>query len=106
LIFDEQGNLYGTTWAGGAGGCYGHYGTVIGCGTVFKLDPTTRKETILYGFTGADGAEPMASLLFDQQGNLYGTTYDGWQPCVLGYDGFKWLWNRVQAGPELRRNLD
>jgi uncharacterized repeat protein (TIGR03803 family) len=87
LIFDDQGNLYGTTWPGGLGGCYGISGNFTGCGTVFKLDPTTRKETILYSFTGAEGAEPMASLIFDKQGNLYGTTYDGGNPACWNTTG-------------------
>src|SRR5438132_6801234 len=58
LIQDSAGNLYGTTYAGGAS-CIS---SGIGCGVVFKLDPTTGKETVLYTFTGgADGAAPGAS---------------------------------------------
>jgi len=76
LVRDAQGNLYGTTLTGGSGGpelCSG----VGGCGTVFKLD-TTSKETVLYSFTGVpDGEEPDAGLVRDAQGNLYGTTYNG-----------------------------
>jgi uncharacterized repeat protein (TIGR03803 family) len=50
----------------------------IGCGTVFKID-TTGKETVLYSFTGGttDGANPVADLLIDGDGNLYGTTVLG-----------------------------
>jgi uncharacterized repeat protein (TIGR03803 family) len=44
---------------------------------VFKLDPTTRKETVLYSFTGADGRHPTGGLIFDAKGNLYGTTWAG-----------------------------
>jgi len=67
LVMDKQGNLYGTTFQGGA---YGY-------GTVFKLSPTGT-ESVLYSFTGgADGSEPVASLVMDKQGNLYGTTPDG-----------------------------
>ena len=48
-----------------------------GCGVVFKLD-TTGKETVLYTFTGGtDGGLPMAGLVRDSAGNLYGTTYYG-----------------------------
>ena len=73
LIFDAKGNLYGTTYAGGnLSDCNGN-----GCGVVFKLDPTTRNETILYRFTGADGANPAAGLILDAKGNLYGTTEHG-----------------------------
>jgi uncharacterized repeat protein (TIGR03803 family) len=70
VIMDEAGNLYGTTEGGGTGTCYGN-----GCGTVFELAPDGA-ETILYSFTGGDGAFP-GSLIRDQAGNLYGTTSEG-----------------------------
>src|SRR5271166_3879137 len=73
VIRDEVGNLYGTTYLGGAfsGSCGS-----VGCGVVFKLDPTG-KETVLYTFTGgADGANPNAGLLLDDMRNLYGTASD------------------------------
>ena len=68
LVFDGAGNIYGTTYIGGA----------FGAGTVFKLDPTG-KETVLHSFTGGkDGANPyFVVLLRDKAGNLYGTTSDG-----------------------------
>ena len=67
LIFDGQGNLYGTTYSGGA----------FNQGTIFELNPSGQ-ETVLYNFSGgADGAHPQAALLFDGQGNLYGTTAAG-----------------------------
>lgn len=73
LVFDAQGNLYGTTAMGGGFGC--QYG--IGCGTVFKVTPDGT-ETVLYTFTGGDdGGIPLAPLVFDGQGNLYGTTMSG-----------------------------
>ena len=72
VIRDAKGNLYGTTQAGGDLTC----GAPYGCGTVFKLD-TTRKETVVYSFTGADGDRPTAGLFMDGSYNLYGTTYVG-----------------------------
>jgi uncharacterized repeat protein (TIGR03803 family) len=46
-----------------------------GCGTVFKVDPTTGEDTVLHSFTGhADGAHPNAGLIMDGKGNLYGPT--------------------------------
>src|SRR5579872_1117514 len=75
VAFDKQGNLYGTTSAGGDDQCQGD-GT--GCGVVFKLAPNSRGqwvETVLYAFTGGnDGAFPWAGLVLDKAGNLYGTT--------------------------------
>ena len=72
LIMDAAGNLYGTTKAEGA---YGY-------GNVFKLTHSNGSWTYtsLHDFTGgSDGANPYSSLVFDGQGNLYGTTYTGGQ---------------------------
>ena len=72
LIFDAAGNLYGTT---GAGGTYAY-------GTAFELTPTAGggwTETVLHSFNnnGTDGESPLAGLIFDAAGNLYGTTGGG-----------------------------
>jgi len=71
LIFDQSGNLYGTTAGGGA---------KAGHGVVFQLTPNADgswKQTVLHAFHGKDGALPVAGLIFDQAGNLYGTTESG-----------------------------
>ncbi len=69
VIFDSAGNLYGTTGSGGE----------KGNGVVFELSPEGKewKETVLYRFTGTDGANPANGLIFDPAGNLYGTTQNG-----------------------------
>jgi len=75
LIMDANGDLYGTTTYGGGDGC----GTInsVGCGLVFKLS-SDGKETVLHRFTGgADGAWPLAGLVMDANGVLYGTTNSG-----------------------------
>jgi uncharacterized repeat protein (TIGR03803 family) len=75
LIQDEAGNLYGTTLAGGDLNCAPAPG--FGCGSVFKLKPNG-KEIALYSFTGgADGFEPVAGVVQDSKGNLYGTAGSG-----------------------------
>lgn len=66
LLRDAEGNVYGTTWAGGT----------YGAGTVFKLSKTG-KETVLYSFHGADGANPYGAVIRDARGNIYGTTWGG-----------------------------
>lgn len=69
LIFDSRGNLYGTAQGGGSTR-----------GVVFELSPSgaTWKETVLYSFTGGtDGDTPVAGLIMDSAGNLYGTTLNG-----------------------------
>jgi uncharacterized repeat protein (TIGR03803 family) len=67
LVQASDGNLYGTTTAGGA-----HFS-----GTVFKIT-TNGVLTPLYSFTGGnDGSEPEAGLVQGRDGSLYGTTYSG-----------------------------
>jgi uncharacterized repeat protein (TIGR03803 family) len=76
LIFDAAGNLYGTT---GTGGTVQQHCT-YGCGTVFELSPGAHgswTEKVLYRLSYAKGANPLASLVFDSAGNLYGTTAQG-----------------------------
>jgi uncharacterized repeat protein (TIGR03803 family) len=73
LVVDKAGNLYGTTYTGGASGL----------GSVFELTLSNGvwTETLLYSFTGesaGDGAYPVYSpLVIDKSGNLYGTTSQG-----------------------------
>lgn len=76
LIRDRAGNLYGTTAEGGGNGC--QQVALLGCGTVFKLAPNGT-ETVLYAFTGTngDGDYPLAGVVQDKAGNLYGTTAQG-----------------------------
>jgi uncharacterized repeat protein (TIGR03803 family) len=78
LAIDASGNLYGATYAGGAAGdCSG----TTGCGAVFELSPGANgvwSERVIYNFLGgSDGARSYAELIFDNAGNLYGTTLYG-----------------------------
>ncbi len=86
LFEDGTGSLYGTT----AGGF------TDGLGTVYKLTPSGNSytESVLYNFQGgADGSTPLASVIMDSTGSLYGTTTAG------GSAGqgtvFKLSWNGV-----------
>ncbi len=78
MLRDAAGNLFGTTLNGGIinNACGGS--AAGGCGLVFELDKTGKKESILYKFKGApDGLFPEALLVADKAGNLYGTTWVG-----------------------------
>lgn len=88
VVFDQAGNLYGATTYGGANDCPG----ITQCGTVFQLKPPVQKgrawsEQVLYIFKGVnsnDGDAPVGGVIFDQAGNLYGTTaYGGTGKCQL-----------------------
>lgn len=71
LVFDSQGNLYGTTVTGGTSAC----------GTVFELAPRSSlpwKESVLHDFgCFSDGKNPYGGVAFDRSGNLDGTTVAG-----------------------------
>jgi len=67
LVRDNRGNLYGTTYFGGASGF----------GTIFKID-STGKEAVLHSFAGPEGANPyFGSLVIDNNGNLFGAASTG-----------------------------
>lgn len=81
VIIGPDGSLYGTTIHGGDQSCI--YGP--GCGTIFNLRPPATfcraitcpwTETVLHRFTLDEGG-PGGELVFDVQGNLYGTTSEG-----------------------------
>ena len=92
VVLGPDGNLYGTTSAGGLSYCSG--GGNQGCGVVFKLQPPARAcvsvncswtETVLYRFLGLpnDGWLPASQLTFDSAGNIYGNTqYGGTGDCA------------------------
>jgi uncharacterized repeat protein (TIGR03803 family) len=70
LIQGNDGNFYGMTSAGGAGGL----------GTIFKITPAGSLTTLV-SFTGTTGAflgsAPHGSLVQGSDGNFYGTTANG-----------------------------
>lgn len=94
LVMDSTGNLYGTTFYGGASGG----------GTVFKLDPATGIETVLYNFAGgSDGEGPVGGLIREKTGNLYGTTANGGGSAnceVNGYVGCGTVFELTATGQE------
>lgn len=74
---DSDGNLYGVTSYGGDTDCASFHST--GCGTAFKLT-SAGTHSVLHVFEDypfGDGAVPLAGVVRDSAGNLYGTTSIG-----------------------------
>ena len=70
LALDNSGNLFGTTYYGGANGL----------GAVYRLARKSGvwSEKVLYSFQGGnDGEGSIGNLVIDSGGNLFGTTSDG-----------------------------
>ncbi|MDE8343616.1 MAG: hypothetical protein POG24_07345 [Acidocella sp.] len=68
-----DGQLFGTTYRGGASAC--------ACGTIFRLDPKSGTETVLYSFSGGhDGAYPQSTLVAASNA-VYGTTRGAQSGC-------------------------
>jgi hypothetical protein len=84
LIFDEAGDLYGTTYIGSGSNLHG---------SVFLLKPSHKKTgswalTVIHGFLGPpDGDFPAAGIVFDADGDLYSTTQAGGTGTGCGYGG-------------------
>jgi uncharacterized repeat protein (TIGR03803 family) len=120
LIADRAGNLYGTTFNGGGS---------AGAGTVYELSPPALPggawtETILYSFSYSllgNGIGPLAGLVMDSAGNLYGTTWlGGPQGAGVAFElsppavkGGAWTYSQLYAfggaglsSPEARLVLD
>jgi uncharacterized repeat protein (TIGR03803 family) len=93
LILDGSGDLFGTTIEGGT--CL--YG---GCGTVFKVAPDGT-ETVLYSFQGGyDGYFPLAGVVMDSKGNLYGTSNFGGSRGCKKRQGCGTVFKLTPAGKE------
>jgi uncharacterized repeat protein (TIGR03803 family) len=85
LALAPNGVLYGITNAGGDLSCTD---ADNGCGTVFQLDPSSGKETILYIFTDFGIASFPRDIVLDPSGkHLFGVTVDGGgAECAPGYN--------------------
>lgn len=94
VVFDQAGNLYGTTTQGGD----------HGMGVIFKLTPSGSgwTETVLHSFNGADGSSPDSGVVLDAAGNLYGTTvtggtYNEGTAYQLAHSGSGWVLNTLYS---------
>jgi hypothetical protein len=108
VTFDSAGNLYSTSELGpeDTPNC-GAPPPLDGCGAVFQLTPTSSgwNENIIYNFTdGVDGKFPIAGLVADQAGNLYGVSStdgagSGGTVFELSPSGGSWTYHQIYALP-------
>lgn len=107
VTFDSQGNMYGTTAQGGSAfNPIGNDGILNnGLGTIWKFNPAAGL-TSLFSFSGDtspnnNGYRPLAPLVIDGQGNLFGTTYFGgndFSPNVNSHFGWGTIFQYSAAG--------
>lgn len=89
LVQGSDGNIYGTTHAGGNSTC------TDGCGTVFRMTPGGRLTT-LHHFDASQGDYPYGGVVEGPGNSLYGTTGGGGANntgtvFVIASDGFSTL---------------
>lgn len=81
LWLDTAGVLYGTTvGAGNIPACQ----AFNGCGTIFKISPApdgSAKFNVIHKFKDKDGLSPVAGVIVDTFGNIYGTAAQGGNPA-------------------------
>ncbi len=107
LTFDSAGNLYSTSELGPQSAPSCGFEVINGCGTVFQLVPTNLgwNANIIYQFTdGEDGKFPIAGLVADQVGNLYGVSStdgpnSGGTVFELSPSGGSWTYHTIYALP-------
>jgi uncharacterized repeat protein (TIGR03803 family) len=91
VVFDSAGNIYGTTWEGGA----------HGLGSVYEVAPKAGggwKEQVIFSFNGKDGAVPENGFAADASGNFYGTTLYGGNNSGCGGDGCGTVYELAYTG--------
>jgi len=76
LVEDQNGNLFGSTSAGGASTC-----NSAGCGTIYEV-AANGGERVLHAFQGNDGSDPLGAMVIDADGNLYGAANQGGEQAL------------------------
>ena len=105
VTFDKSGNLYGTTNSGGPNENTGNFNNLGGI--VWEYTPSgSYKDLHDFGGTvinasgtlGPDGTEPNQTLVFDSNGNIFGTADGGGAGQNGGQDGDGIIWEITSSG--------
>lgn len=86
VIFGPDGSLYGTTSDGGGENSFGVVYNLKPPPTLCRAFSCPWSETILLTFDVGNGAYPLGNLVFDNAGNLYGTTLEGGRGSGVAYE--------------------
>ena len=84
IAFDQKGNIFGATYAGGNGPC--PFGD--GCGLIYELSPSTSgayTETVLHKFQAKDGHYPQGIMMSGT--TFFGTANEGGGVCASSKQG-------------------
>ena len=96
LVFDQTGNIYGMT----------EFGGTSAHGNVYELRTSSGAVNVLYSFGGGqDGEFPYGGVVFDQSGNLDGTTRQGGGTGCLSHVGCGTVFQLVPPGSGWTENL-
>lgn len=91
LVEGADGNLYGTTYFGGDSSSENGCGSTEDCGTLFKIT-SAGKLTTIHDFCSLQddnctyGANPNVPMVLGNDGNLYGTTFEGGLGCGVIFE--------------------
>jgi hypothetical protein len=108
VTLDSAGNLYSTSQLGPEDAPNCGVPNLNGCGTIFQLSPTPSgwNASIIYSFAnGADGRFPVAGLVADRAGDLYGVsssggTDNGGVVFQLSPSGGGWNYHQIYVLPD------
>jgi uncharacterized repeat protein (TIGR03803 family) len=96
VVFDKAGDMFGTTYQGGAYGV-GIVFEITAAGVYKDLHDFGGKVTIANGTVGQDGMNPSAVPTVDAAGNVYGSTFYG-GPHLSSSGGAGMLWKITSTG--------
>jgi uncharacterized repeat protein (TIGR03803 family) len=93
IIAGTDGNLYGTTSAGGTFACQG-----LGCGVVFRLT-TSGTYTVLHSLNGTTDSQTPLGVIQASDGKLYGTTASTYTGTIFQVDPYTGQFTTMYSFP-------